>query len=244
MGIEFSTLQRKTLTAIVDTFVAAVPREDDPTGFYAAKGSDVGADVATEQYLAHPPARRAARRPAPTARRRRPLIGLKNQPQAVARGDRRQPRGHLARDGRGDRRAVSAFGDVRLQPARPGGPQPACGPAWDIRARSRPRRRRRKTLEVITAVRRDDARGGCRRGRLRQRRRGRRRGAGAGRQAGHHPGGRRLFQRIRLRPVGTRWRIRTFSCAAASSPPPTAWSASRRAAPWAAAAPSTGPTRC
>ena len=51
MGIEFNPLQRKTLTAIVDTFVAAVPREDDPTGFYAAKGSDIGADVAAEQYL-------------------------------------------------------------------------------------------------------------------------------------------------------------------------------------------------
>lgn len=51
MAIEFNTLQRKTLTAIVDTFVAAVPREDDPTGFYATKGSDVGADVAAEYYL-------------------------------------------------------------------------------------------------------------------------------------------------------------------------------------------------
>src|SRR5271156_2900604 len=51
MGIEFNPLQRKTLTAIVDTFVAAVPREDDPTGFYAAKGSDIGADVVAEQYL-------------------------------------------------------------------------------------------------------------------------------------------------------------------------------------------------
>ncbi len=51
MGIEFNTRQRKTLTAIVDTFVAAVPREDDPTGFYGAKGSDVGGDVAAEQYL-------------------------------------------------------------------------------------------------------------------------------------------------------------------------------------------------
>jgi choline dehydrogenase-like flavoprotein len=56
MGLEFNALQRKTLTAIVDTFVAAVPREDDPTGFYAAKGSDVGADVATKEYLvAHLP---------------------------------------------------------------------------------------------------------------------------------------------------------------------------------------------
>ena len=51
MPIEFTPLQRETLTAIVDTFVAAVPREDDPDGFYAAKGSDVGADAAAEQYL-------------------------------------------------------------------------------------------------------------------------------------------------------------------------------------------------
>ena len=51
MPIEFTPPQRETLTAIVDTFVASVPREDDPDGFYAAKGSDVGADVATEQYL-------------------------------------------------------------------------------------------------------------------------------------------------------------------------------------------------
>ena len=51
LPIEFTTLQRETLTAIVDTFVASVPREDDPDGFYAAKGSDVGADVAIEQYL-------------------------------------------------------------------------------------------------------------------------------------------------------------------------------------------------
>ena len=40
MAIEFNTLQRETLTAIVDTFVAAVPSENDPDGFYAAKGSD------------------------------------------------------------------------------------------------------------------------------------------------------------------------------------------------------------
>jgi hypothetical protein len=51
MPIEFTTLQRETLTAIVDTFVASVPREDDQDGFYAAKGSDVGADAATEHYL-------------------------------------------------------------------------------------------------------------------------------------------------------------------------------------------------
>jgi hypothetical protein len=61
MIIEFTTVQRQTLTAIVDTFVASVPREDDPDGFYAAKGSDVGAHLATEQYLLrHLPAEQLA----------------------------------------------------------------------------------------------------------------------------------------------------------------------------------------
>jgi choline dehydrogenase-like flavoprotein len=51
MPIEFTPTQRKTLTAIVDTFVARVERDDDPVGFYAATGSDLGADVATAQHL-------------------------------------------------------------------------------------------------------------------------------------------------------------------------------------------------
>jgi choline dehydrogenase-like flavoprotein len=56
MPIEFTSQQRETLTAIVDTYVASVPHEDDPDGFYAATGSDVGADAAIEQYLlAHLP---------------------------------------------------------------------------------------------------------------------------------------------------------------------------------------------
>jgi choline dehydrogenase-like flavoprotein len=82
MGLEFNALQRKTLTAIVDTFVAAVPREDDPTGFYAAKGSDIGADVAAEQYL-------VTRLPEEQLAGLLQLIdaaglaGLNNQPQAV-----------------------------------------------------------------------------------------------------------------------------------------------------------------
>jgi choline dehydrogenase-like flavoprotein len=82
MVLEFTALQRKTLTAIVDTFVAAVPREDDPTGFYAAKGSDIGADVATADYLvAHLPDEQFAGllRLLDAAG----LIGLKNQPQAI-----------------------------------------------------------------------------------------------------------------------------------------------------------------
>ena len=82
MGIEFTPLERKTLTAIVDTFVAAVPREDDPTGFWATKGSDLGADVAAEQYLlTHLPDEQLAGllQLIDTAA----LVGLKNQPQAI-----------------------------------------------------------------------------------------------------------------------------------------------------------------
>ena len=126
MGIEFNPLERKTLTAIVDTFVAAVPREDDPTGFYAAKGSDIGADVAAEQYL-------VTRLPEEqltgllqlidTAG----LVGLKNQPQAVREAIIANLAGISPESAAGDRRAVSAFGDLRLQPAGPRGRQPAVG---------------------------------------------------------------------------------------------------------------------
>src|SRR5246500_5612397 len=82
MALDFNPLQRKTLTAIVDTFVAAVPREDDPTGFYAAKGSGIGADVAAEQYL-------LTRLPEERLAGLLQLIdaagqaGLKDQPQAI-----------------------------------------------------------------------------------------------------------------------------------------------------------------
>ena len=81
MGLEFNPLQRETLTAIVDTFVAAVPRDDDPTGFYAAKGSDIGADVAAEQYLVTrlPEEQLAGLLQLIDAAG---LVGLKNQPQA------------------------------------------------------------------------------------------------------------------------------------------------------------------
>jgi len=82
MPIEFNPLQRKTLTAVVDTFVASVPRDDDPTGFYAAKGSDIGADAAAEQYLlSRLPEEQLAGllQLIDTAA----LVGLKNQPQAV-----------------------------------------------------------------------------------------------------------------------------------------------------------------
>jgi choline dehydrogenase-like flavoprotein len=82
VAIEFTTLQRKTLSAIVDTFVASVPRDDDPTGFWAAKGSDLGADHAAEQYLlTHLPDEQLAGllQLIDTAA----LVGMKNQPQAI-----------------------------------------------------------------------------------------------------------------------------------------------------------------
>ncbi|MCV7191728.1 GMC family oxidoreductase [Mycolicibacterium brumae] len=48
---EFTDAQRRTLTLIVDTFVASIPRDDDPTGFFATKGSDIGADLGVAQHL-------------------------------------------------------------------------------------------------------------------------------------------------------------------------------------------------
>jgi hypothetical protein len=111
MPIEFTTLQRETLTAIVDTFVASVPREDDPDG-YAARAA-TSADAATG-------------RPSHTYQAQ--LAGLLqlidaagvfefgDQPRAF-REETRQRRGHLTRGGRRDRRAESAVGVVRLQPS-------------------------------------------------------------------------------------------------------------------------------
>ena len=126
MGLEFNPLQRKTLTAIVDTFVAAVPREDDPTGFYAAKGSDIGADVAAEQYLVtRLPEEQLAGllQLIDTAG----LVGLKNQPQAV----REAIIANLAGISPESARAIAALYQLsvllRLQPARPRGRQPLVG---------------------------------------------------------------------------------------------------------------------
>lgn len=104
MTIEFNARQRKTLTAIVDTFVASVPREDDPSGFYATKGSDVGADAAAEQYLlGHLPDEQLAGllQLLDTAA----LVGLKNQPQAV----REAIIGNLARISPETQAAVAAL---------------------------------------------------------------------------------------------------------------------------------------
>jgi hypothetical protein len=124
MPVDFTTLQRETLTAIVDTFVASVAREDDPDGFYATKGSDVGADLATEQYLrTHLPDEQLAGllQLIDVAG----LLEFKDQTQAareeiVASCD-------LARRGAGDCRVESALGVVRLRPAWTTRPQSAVG---------------------------------------------------------------------------------------------------------------------
>ena len=79
MANAFTPKQRTTLTTIVDTYVAAVPRDDDPTGFFAAKGSDMGTDAVLEQYLTTKlPAEQFAglQQLLDTAE----LVGLNNQP--------------------------------------------------------------------------------------------------------------------------------------------------------------------
>jgi hypothetical protein len=43
--------QRRTLQALVDTYVPAIERDDDPTGFWATPGSAVFADIGVELYL-------------------------------------------------------------------------------------------------------------------------------------------------------------------------------------------------
>ena len=78
----FTPRQRDTLAAAVDTFVPSVSRDDDPDGFFATKGSDVGAHLAVEHYLL---TRLSSEQLAglqqllDTAA----LIGLKNQSQSV-----------------------------------------------------------------------------------------------------------------------------------------------------------------
>ena len=243
MPIEFNTLQRETLTAIVDTFVAAVPTRGRPRRVLRRQGQRRRRRRRHRAVPPHAPARGTARRPAPADRCCRP-VRVQGSTPGRPRGDHRQPRRHLARGGWGDRRAAAAFGVVRLLPAGTGWPQPAVGRHGVSGPGPDPAGGRPQDTGGHHPIRGDDARGGCGRGRLRQRRWGGRRSAGAGRQAGDHPGSRQLLQRVRLRAVGTGWHIRSCSCAAGSSPPPTAWSASPRAAPWAAAAPSTGPTRC
>ncbi|BDD84271.1 GMC oxidoreductase [Tsukamurella pulmonis] len=82
MSFTFDARRRATLTAVVDTFVASVPREDDPTGFWAVKGSDLQVDAAVEEYLlGHLPEEQleGLGELLDTAA----LVGMKNQPQAI-----------------------------------------------------------------------------------------------------------------------------------------------------------------
>ena len=51
MDAELTSRQRDTLTTLVDTFVPSIERDDDPEGFFATKGSDVGAHFVVEHYL-------------------------------------------------------------------------------------------------------------------------------------------------------------------------------------------------
>ena len=192
MAIEFNTLQRQTLTAIVDTFVAAVPREDDPTGFYATKGSDVGADVAAEYYLVtHLPDDQLAGllQLIDTAG----LAGLKNQPQAV----REAIIANLAGISPETAQAIDALYQLSVIFAYSLPDAQGRNALWDGMGYPGPAQappQTPKTLQVITPSGETGARGGCGCGRLRQRRWGGRRRAGAVRQAGDHPGSRRLLQ--------------------------------------------------
>ncbi len=51
VAVLLSEVQQATLKQLVDTFVPEVVRDDDPTGFWARRGSDLGVDVAIAQQL-------------------------------------------------------------------------------------------------------------------------------------------------------------------------------------------------
>jgi choline dehydrogenase-like flavoprotein len=48
---EITDNHRAVLRALADTIVPSMPRDDDPTGFWAASGSSLGADVAVAQVI-------------------------------------------------------------------------------------------------------------------------------------------------------------------------------------------------
>ncbi len=82
MDDAFTTRQRDTLAAVIDTFVPSVARDDDPSGYYATKGSDVGAHHVAEHYLMTNLSGEqfaGMQQLLDTAA----MIGLKNQPQSV-----------------------------------------------------------------------------------------------------------------------------------------------------------------
>src|SRR3954452_13245048 len=51
VAVVLSELQQATLRQLVDTFAPQVAVDDDPTGFWARKGSDLGVDAAIAQQL-------------------------------------------------------------------------------------------------------------------------------------------------------------------------------------------------
>jgi hypothetical protein len=51
MTTQLSDTHRAVLRALADTVVPSMPRDDDPTGFWAASGSALGADVAVAQVI-------------------------------------------------------------------------------------------------------------------------------------------------------------------------------------------------
>jgi choline dehydrogenase-like flavoprotein len=51
VAVLLSEVQLATLKQLVDTFAPEVARDDDPTGFWARRGSDLGVDVAIAQQL-------------------------------------------------------------------------------------------------------------------------------------------------------------------------------------------------
>ena len=243
MPIEFSTPQRETLTAIVDTFVASVAHDDDPDGFYAAKGSDVGADVAIEQYLlTHLPEEQVASMLQLIDAFS--LFGITDQLQE-AREEIVATLAGMSPEAAG---AIAALKQLSVLFAYslpgPDGRNPLwVGMEYPGPAQSPPSDARKKTLEVITpagettleadvVVVGSGSGGGVAAALL----------AEAGKRViileagGYHnesdfeQSELAAYQKLFLR--------------VASFPPPTAWSVSPPAAPWAAAAPSTGPTRC
>ncbi len=48
---EITDNHRAVLRALADTIVPSIPRDDDPTGFWAASGSAMGADIAVAQVI-------------------------------------------------------------------------------------------------------------------------------------------------------------------------------------------------
>jgi choline dehydrogenase-like flavoprotein len=52
VAVVLSELQQATLRRLVDTFAPEVAVDDDPTGFWARKGSDLGVDLAIAEQLA------------------------------------------------------------------------------------------------------------------------------------------------------------------------------------------------